>query len=663
MRVKVFAVVPALFVLVSLCGSPVPPPPGTVSGTVFFDANRNGIRDSCDSPMRNTQVVVNGPNGASGTAKTDERGEFKVEDAPVGEGNVTLFRSEPNIWPITTPPQPVRVEASRETTGVLIGSANRAAYDANRVSISGVVFDDKNANGQVDENECPLTLADTGNLRVRSGDRLAVIGPSGAYELRNLDDPHPLEVQAGYLEFVVANDQYPYSRAYRPVSSAPGDTECTARYRATGRYGGKIYEANLGFTLARGTASVSGAVFDDVNGNGARDENETAVAGIWIRLHTVDGCTLYDSEWATTTDADGGFEIDGLHPATYVPSIDLNPVGDGDFVTLRSDAPEVRLDQQDSTFLKLPVKVGPPGSIRILAFDDNNGNGTRDAGEEAVAGATACVAMKSRYPASPGPRNYYAYDPTIYSYDSCWTAFADGLDRIEGLPEGDYTVDVSSAGMPGVVMGSAPIAFEVRVTSGEATQLDVPLSVLTPDEQVIPPGAGTPTDARICYSDPAWVQPDFDTRWEEINGGSYGSPYYPVGDRETSRTVYSHGIYGTISGEMSWWARLADVDYGSIFQGCVPIAGTAYFLSGYEMLEATSAADVTQIRLRHTGSGLYAMRLPEEAFSDFTPVHLFVDENYEPIVRCLGYSGCWWNDGTEAYNGGGRTYAGGSIGP
>ena len=37
MRVKVFAVVPALLVLVSLCGSPVPPPPGTVIGAVFFD--------------------------------------------------------------------------------------------------------------------------------------------------------------------------------------------------------------------------------------------------------------------------------------------------------------------------------------------------------------------------------------------------------------------------------------------------------------------------------------------------------------------------------------------------------------------------------------------------------------------------------------------------
>jgi hypothetical protein len=651
--VKVFAVIPALLVLVSLCGSPVPPPPGTVSGTVFFDANRNGLRDNCDSPMRNTQVIVYGPNGASGTAKTDERGDFKIEDAPVGDGNVTLFRSEAYIWPITTPPQPVHVEASRETTGVVIGSASRAVYDANRMSISGVVFDDKNANGLVDENECPLTLGDTNDLRVRSGARMAIIGPNGGYELRNLDDDHPQEVQAGYLEFAAVN-AYPYGHAYRPVSNDPGDTVCAARYTATGRYGGKVYEANLGFTLARGSASVSGVVFDDVNGSGARDENESAVAGVWIRLHTAGGCRLYDNEWATTTDANGEFEIDGLYAATYVPSIDLNPVGDGDFVTLRSEAPEIRVDQQGSRYLKLPVKVGPPGSISILAFDDNNGNGTRDAGEDAVAGANVCVAMKSRFTSQPGPPNPYTYDPNYYANDSCWTTLTDGLVHVDRLPEGDYTVDVSSVGMPGVVMGSAPSAFEVKVTSGEATQLDVPLSVLTPEEQVIPPGVGTPFNMDICYLDPEWTAPRFEDRWKSSLRQQTGY------DEATAKLAYEHPVHHMNFGEIFIWASIAGFDLPQLGDACATSLGTMYVIVGYEPVDSFGLGDQYQVRLRRSTAGVFIVHLPNLSAQEFGNVHMFVDEDYQPIVRCGSF--CEWNDGTKPdYSEGGVGY--GYIGP
>jgi hypothetical protein len=52
-----------------------------------------------------------------------------------------------------------------------------------------------------------------------------------------------------------------------------------------------------------------------------------------------------------------------------------------------------------------------------------------------------------------------------------------------------------------------------------------------------------------------------------------------------------------------------------------------------------------QIRLAKRDSGLRALVLPvnTEGGNDF---YLFVDENYDPIVRCTPTGYCEWNDGS-----------------
>ena len=78
---KVFAVIPALLVLVSLCGSPVPLPPGSVSGTVYYDANHNGIHDSCDGPLGGVNVQATGSDGKTETTTADTSAAVVRSDA------------------------------------------------------------------------------------------------------------------------------------------------------------------------------------------------------------------------------------------------------------------------------------------------------------------------------------------------------------------------------------------------------------------------------------------------------------------------------------------------------------------------------------------------------------------------------------------------------
>ncbi|MEK7246898.1 MAG: hypothetical protein AAB092_00340, partial [Chloroflexota bacterium] len=252
MRVKIFAVVPALMVLVSLCGSPVPPPPGTVTGSVYYDATRTSIRDTCDSPMVNTQVVVYGPDGKTASTRTDNGGAFEIDDAPVGDGIVTLFTGEGLVWPITTTPQTVRVESSKEAGGVEIGSASKAVYDANKTSISGVLFNDANGNGEVDRDECPISDS-VGGFNVSSGDRIAVIGPGGVYELKNLPEGHDMEVTASYSSFGDPLGFEPIGpRQLSPTNGVSATEPCASRHKPKPRYGPLVYEANIGFAQAVG---------------------------------------------------------------------------------------------------------------------------------------------------------------------------------------------------------------------------------------------------------------------------------------------------------------------------------------------------------------------------------------------------------------------------
>lgn len=648
MRVKVFAVIPALFVLVSLCGSPVPPPPGTVSGSVFFDANRNGIRDSCDSPMKNTQVVVvNGYDGSTSNAKTNDNGEFKVE-APVLDGIVTLFTDESYVWPITTDPQPVHVESLKAVTGVEIGSASRAVYDANKMSISGVIFDDANGDGEIDRDECPIA-GSSGGLQVSSRDRIAVVAYGGTYELKNLPEGHEAEVTASYGSF--SNDRSANPQPLRPTGGSRGGEPCESIYKAKPRYGAVVYEANLGFSLLTGDLSVSGVVFDDRDGDGLQGETEAGVAGMVVRLIASDGCPNYFRDLSVTTGDDGSYRVTGLYPGTFSASLDIVQVGEFNFATMSSPSlTTVAVPGGRPATLNVPVKIAPGGSFRVAIFDDDNGDGARGFDEDSGAGVVICV--------YPEPPPMYGGDGHGYGYGDCRPAGEDGIATIEPLPEGTYSVSVSNLPLGTTVYPEPLIA---TVASGEETALIFPIDLVQPEEQVISPGQGTPAEYHVCSDDPTWEKPAFDSLWNEDIAAQTQL------DEATARKIYGHDIYGSGlvygAGEVSTWAAIVGLTFSETLPTCErPLTGARFLLYGYKVIDVVLSGNVKQIRVARTEVGRQTIAFP--GFSDVPPtlaIHLIVDESYSAIVR-YSYDSCEWNDGTTPnyYMGG---FSPGYIGP
>ncbi len=576
--------------------------------------------------MRNTTVAVNGPEGASASVRTDERGSFKIEDSPLGSGTVTLPTDENHLWPITTEPQQVYVESLREVSGVTIGSASRAVYDSRTMSISGIIFDDANENGLVDVDECPISPR-VSAFDVRSGDRLAFIDPTGAFELKNLPQGHPREVTAGLrlsgINGVPIDPLAVSAGPFRPTNGTIREDSCAPVFRAKPRYAPNIFEANLGFSGKRGDSVVSGVVFNDTNANGDQDSGEEPVVGIYVRLYATGECPI-EAELAASTDSDGIFTIRNVHAGTYRPQVDVNPIGEylSDFVTVRLPLVTVTVESGAFTEIDIPVKVGPPGTIRVTVFDDNDGDGIRDAGEGSAPGVQVCAMLN---------------DPLLgfYSpYGNCIMTGADGAGVIGNLPEALYEITLFA---PFSGEFSEDETSQVSVLSAEELALIFGLDITTATEQVIPVGSGSPVELRVCYSDPAFTLPDFDSRWNSTLMEMTGY------DTDAARRAYQHGIYLSYYGEVFVWSEIAGVNVRTLAAICGEARpGRVYILIGYEPIGAVLSDEVTQIRLAPRATGLYASFVPES-----WPIHLFVDETLTPIVRCSNYAGCEWNDGTR----------------
>jgi uncharacterized protein (DUF2141 family) len=629
--VKVIAAIPALLVLVSLCGNPVAPPPGTVTGSVFYDANRNGIRDSCDSPLKNTEVVVTGADGVQRIAETDGSGAFAVADAPVGNDQVSLLADEGYIWPITTgvAVASVRVESDKTVAAGEFGSASRSAYRTGEVLVTGIVFDDQDSDGVVDRNECALP-DDSGFISVTSGERAVLVDRDGSFEIRGAGD-----VALVRAEFAGAGTPQP---RFVPTTQLEGQSSCLASTRPVQRYGTGIYEAIIGFTdhSPFRTGTVAGIIFSDRDEDGVHDADEPGVPNVRLRISARNpGCTSKIVPMNLVTDANGRFLVGNLAPGEYDAATGFSYYSEP-IVQIVSSA-VVTVTEGSRVEWNLAVAEVPPSRIVVQAFDDVNGDGLRDDSELPVPGLLFCGSTRdmdggfvpppdSAFPGGP-------YPPFCASTDDA------GSVTIGPLGTGSYYVGYSSY-YPRTAIRLPVEPERVDVATGETVTIAFAIDVLTPEEQVILPGAGTALGLAECYSEPDWVQPSFEsgitgeilTRW----GMSY----------DVAARIYGHGIYAVASREASMWGDVSGKRWQDF--GCGSDPSFLYVLLNYELIDAARSADgsLVQVRLARRDSGLYAVMLAG-SYTDESVYKLFVDEAYNPIVRCSPYVGCEWNDGSE----------------
>jgi len=337
-----------------LVGTPL----DSISGQVFNDLNGNGSQDPGEPGLANWTVYLD----VAGTGvyqtgdpvtTTDANGDFAITS--LADGTYPVREVPQSGWVQTTATQDITVANGQHATGVSIG-------DFQLATISGEVFNDLNGNGTLDPGEPGLQgwtvdLLNSQNNVIATtttdanGDySLTGIGP-GTFTVQEV-------LQSGWTQ------------------TAPGGP---GTYRVTTVSGATDGGDNFGNFLP---VTISGEVFNDLNGNGSLDPGEPGLQGWTIQLLN-SGNTVIAS---ATSDSNGNYSFANVGSGTYT----IRETLQNGWVETYPAAPGTHTVTVVSALNAQAENFGDflPTTINGEVFNDLNGNGVKDSGDPGLQGWT-----------------------------------------------------------------------------------------------------------------------------------------------------------------------------------------------------------------------------------------------------------------------------------
>ncbi len=400
---------------------------GAIAGTVFLDAENDGVRGGADAPLAGVVVTLGGTDitgaAVNRTATTDAAGNFRFDDVlasgpagyvlteqtaqPVVGGTTTLDgRTVPgNIGgtPTGTATAPGTVPSA--VRGIVLAAGaqsidNRFA-EILPVSVRGLVFSDPDNNGvqnlpaDVGLPGVTINLSgtdDTGASVARS----VSTGSDGSFAFADLrpgsytltEPVQPPSTSNGLTTPGTAGG------TATPVGTTPsvisGIALATPGTAATG---------NL-FAEVPNAAGLSGRVWLDANNDGVVDAAETPLAGVTVQLSGTSTTGAAVAQTATTA-ADGSYAFNGLPPGTYTLTEPVQPAGTLNGRTVAGSAGGAVSAPGVTPSTIGPVTLGATqlsvnnnfgeisaGQVAGRVWADDNNNGVVDSGEAGLAGVT-----------------------------------------------------------------------------------------------------------------------------------------------------------------------------------------------------------------------------------------------------------------------------------
>jgi len=330
--------------------------PATVSGHLFADTNGDGIQGPGEPDLVGVEIEITDSNGNTQIVTTDGNGDW---EASVPPGSTTA-----DIVDATLPPDVEQTAGTDPTTVTAVAgddtfTDNDGFYTPG--SVSGHLYLDTNGNGTQDPGEPNLAGVDVeitdsnGNTQIvetdANGDWVASVPPGST--------------TADILE---GDPQYP---------DGYEQTEGTDPTEVTAVAGADTFTDNDGFYLS---ATVSGHLFIDTDGDGVQGPNEPDLAGVDVIITDSNGNTQ-----TVTTDPNGDW-VATVPPGETTADVDET---DPDFPenhvqTAGTDPTTVTAVAGDDTFTD---NDGYYESAEVFGhvYIDENKNGTQDPGEPDVA--------------------------------------------------------------------------------------------------------------------------------------------------------------------------------------------------------------------------------------------------------------------------------------
>jgi len=466
----------------------------SLSGTVFNDNNSNGTQEATEPSIPNVTLTLTGNNdigqSVNQTVITAADGSYSFSNLRPSDGaGYTISETQPAVY--------IDALDSVGSLGGVLGNdtlsaipvssnQNGTGYNFSELSsgISGVVYVDYDNDGILDSGEPPLSGV-TINLTGSGQNETTTTDANGYYIIAGL----PVGTYT-----ITETQPVGWADGLASAGSAGGTTSSN-----------QISGISLGLTsietdynfAERGDASISGAVWHDVNNDGIKSVTETnGIVGIIITLTGLDDFGAAVSS-TTTTAVDGSYSYSNLRPGTYSLSEGsvtnylpgLAQVGSGATVSGIADnlaaSPTfgnlisgINLQNADSAsdynFGELLITA-----LSGVVYNDNNADGNQDAGEPGIAGVTVTLSGNDDLGQPVSQATTTAADGR-YSFVNLRPSDGAGYTLTETQPTA-YTDSVDSVGSLGGVLGNdilsaIPVASDENGTDYNFSELSAGLS-------------------------------------------------------------------------------------------------------------------------------------------------------------------------------------------
>ena len=338
------------------------PTPGTVTGIVWNDEDNDGQIDAGEKGIANVTITLLDKDGNTvATTTTDGSGHYTFTNVEPGDYTVVVGEGPEGTTITTVTTYNITVDEGETDSGSNFGFYETP--DPNLGSIDGYVWTDTNGNGQPDPGETGIanviiTLIDENGNTVAT----TTTNDDGQYSFTNIPEGNYTVV----------------------VGEGPDGTELTTTNTYTITItdeGENITDIDFGFDWSNG--SITGIVYNDDNENGIQDKDEKGIGGVTVTLVDENGNTVA----TTTTNEDGSYTFEEVEPGDYTVVVGADPNG-GDLTT--SGNVNITITPGNNTEVDFGFDT-PAGTVTGIVFNDKNGNGIQDPGEEGLPGISVSI--------------------------------------------------------------------------------------------------------------------------------------------------------------------------------------------------------------------------------------------------------------------------------
>lgn len=326
---------------------------GAINGLAFNDMNGNGQMDTLDYGLSNFKILLYKNGFLFDSVLTDINGNYSFTG--LAPGVYTVSQSLSENW-IQTFPYSRGIYTVVIISGRITTSRNFGNFKLGK--ISGNVYEDDNFNGVKDEGEKNLS----GWMIYIYKDNVIVdslrTDIHGNYDIGGLTFGEYRIVQESRNDWV---QTFPISPNYYDINILSG-TEVI-----------NMHFGNYGY------GSFSGKVFNDVNGNGLMEQNESGLQNFKIMLYKDE--QLVDSVlsdefgfYSFNNLLYGNYKFVVIYPEGWIQTIPTNP----DYYT-RIIVSRDSVTDKNFGFFKL-------GEISGFVYNDYNANGIKDSTDNGLEG-------------------------------------------------------------------------------------------------------------------------------------------------------------------------------------------------------------------------------------------------------------------------------------